>query len=690
MEIAEPRRALDPLFHPRSVAVVGASRDPSKLGHVLLKNVLDYGFVGNVYPVNPQGGEILKRSVYTDLRSLPQAPDLVLLSIPNRAVPGAIRDAAARGAKAAVILASGFGEMGGDGAALQEEVRASGLRILGPNCMGVYNLPGHLNATYFWELPRREGNLAFVSQSGAYGGLLFGELRRRAIGVSVFASIGNQADITHADVMEWLEDDPRTRVVGLFVEEIKNGPRFFETCRRLASRRAVVALKVGRTGAGKRAAQSHTGSMAGDGEVVRAALRQAGVVVARDTDEFFDALAAYSAYPRGISVSKGLAIVTISGGPCVAAADAADEAGVPVPELRPETQAAVRALVPEFGALTNPDDMTPQCDPERFPGCVEAIAADPQVGALLAINVGLDRERFGAAFAQAKSRIPVLGFVADVPMIQTAFAEAGIPMFPTPERAVRAFALLNRGAKKVAEKPAVPAAGRALDPYESSELLEKAGIPRCRQAAVASLAEARIAARRFRFPVVLKALHAGPHKSRRGGVVLNVTEKSLPAAWRAISGAFGPAAVVQEMLPAGGHELLLGARRDPVFGPVVMFGGGGVWTELSRDVAIRIGRIARSEARSMIAETNAGRRLALRLPKAISAVAAALVSLAKWMERHPQVLEVDANPVIASEMGLTAVDALVIASTDHKTEPLIHRRAGAPVARPHPGTGPTP
>ncbi|KAF0242368.1 MAG: hypothetical protein FD180_3949 [Planctomycetota bacterium] len=659
--VVSPARALDPLFRPRSIAVVGASRDPAKLGHVLLKNVLDYGFAGEVFPVNPSGGEILGRTVYTDLRSLPQAPDLVLLSIPNRGVPGAIRDAAARGAKAAVILASGFGEMGGDGKALQDEIRESGLRLLGPNCMGVYNLPGRLNATYFWELPRREGNLAFVSQSGAYGGLLFGELRRRALGVSVFASIGNQADITHADVMDWLEDDPRTEVVGLFVEEIKDGPRFLETCRRLARTRAVVAFKAGRSGAGKRAAHSHTGSMAGDYEVVRAALGQAGVVVARDTDEFFDALAAYCAYPKGLSVGKGLAIVTISGGPCVTAADAAEEAGIPVPELKPETQARVGALVPEFGALRNPVDMTPQCDPERFPAIVAAVASDPQIGALLAINVGLDRPQFGAAFAQAKSTVPVLAFTLDVPQIQKTFTDAGIPIFPTPERAVRAFALLNRGnGARIAAKSAPAIAGTPLTPFESAKLLVEAGIPMCRQIVAKSIGEARAAALRLGWPVALKALQAGPHKSRRGGVILNVTEKGLPAAWRKLAGAFGSATVVQEMVAGGGHELLLGARRDPVFGPVVMFGGGGVWTELIRDVAVHVGALTAAEARSLIAETKAGDRLAARLPKAIPAVAKALAALARWMKRHPEVLEVDANPVIASAKGLKGVDALVI------------------------------
>ncbi|MBI2899926.1 MAG: acetate--CoA ligase family protein [Planctomycetes bacterium] len=647
--------SFDAFFRPRSIAVVGASRDPAKLGHVLLRNVIEGGFAGAVYPVNPAGGEILGRAAYPSLRELPEAPDLVLLSIPNRAVPGAIRDAAARRARAAVILSSGFGEMGGEGASLQDEVRRSGLRVIGPNCMGVYHLPGRLNATYFWEIPKREGGLAFVSQSGAYGGMLFSEIRRRSIGLSTFVSIGNQADVTHADVMEALERDRAVEVVALFIEQIRDGKRFFEACRRLARRKRVVAMKVGRTTAGRRAALSHTGSMAGDYEVCRAALRQAGAFVARETEEFFDAVAAFSACPRGFA--GGLGIVTISGGPCVAAADACEEADVAVPELAAETQARVRALIPEFGAPKNPVDMTPQMDPARMPDCVAAVAADPGVGALLAINVGLDKPEFAEAFARARK--PVLAFLVDNPGISRRFSEAGIPVFDTPERAVRAAAMLVR--RRAAAEILPAASAKALDGAKAMELLRKTGIPLCRSVRVTSAATAKRAAAKLGYPVVLKS--TGAHKSDARGVFVDLrSEADVDAAYADLACRLGPVAVVQELV-RGDHEVLVGARRDSTFGPVVLFGSGGIWTEQARDLAMRVCPVGRREALAMIGETKAGARLAGMRGRAkgdVEALARMIARLSAWMVKSPGIAEVDLNPVITGGARTAAVDALVV------------------------------
>ncbi len=688
--------SLDALLRPASIAVVGASRDPAKLGHVLLKNVLDYGFTGRVFPVNPSGGEVLGLPVHASIGDLPEAPDLVLLSIPNRHVPGVLREAASKGARAAVVLSSGFGEMGGEGASLQDEVRASGLRILGPNCMGVYNRPAKLNATYFWELPRTEGRVAFISQSGAYGGMTFREMGRRGVGVSTFVSIGNQADVTHADVLEHLAGDEETEVVALFIEEVRDGKRFLDACRRAARTKAVVAFKVGRTSAGRRAAQSHTGSMAGDAEVCRAALRQAGAFVARETDEFFDALAAYAAYPKGLRRGGGLAIVTISGGPCVAAADACEEAGVAVPELSARTQARVKALIPEFGAPRNPVDMTPQMDPERMPECVEAVAGDPRIKALLAINVGLDRPGFADAFTRLRGRLPVVAFTVDAPEIAKRFGEAKVPVFSTPERAVRALAALGRGCGREIQIPnprsqrnpksqpqhGIPVLGigislgsgirdldlaapplQVLDERESKRLLAEAGVPVCREAVATTLAAAGKAAGRLGYPVVLKALGAGAHKSDVGGVRVGLRDRrELASTWKDLTRKFGPSILVQEMV-RGDHEVLIGARLDPTFGPVVVFGSGGVWTEQARDVSLRVCPVTRREAAEMIAETRAGERLAgMRgtAPGDVPALTAILVSLSRWMVKHADVVEVDLNPVITGGPRTAAVDALVV------------------------------
>ncbi|MEK7862714.1 MAG: CoA-binding protein, partial [Chloroflexota bacterium] len=370
------RAELARLIAPRSIAVVGASPRAGSFGLRTLENLAH--FRGAIWPVNAKHREIAGHACFPALAALPGKPDLVALVVPRESVEAALGEAAAAGAGGVVVYASGYGEMGPEeGGAAQRRLgdiaRAARMPMLGPNCMGVYNRPAKLNATYFWELPRTEGRVAFVSQSGAYGGMTFREMGRRGVGVSTFVSIGNQVDVTHADVLEHLAGDDECEVVALFIEEVRDGRRFLDACRRVARTKAVVAFKVGRTRAGRRAAQSHTGSMAGDAEVCRAALRQAGAFVARETDEFFDALAAYAAYPKGLRSGGGLAIVTISGGPCVAAADACEEAGVAVPELSATTQARVRALIPEFGAPRNPVDMTPQMDPERMPECVEAV-----------------------------------------------------------------------------------------------------------------------------------------------------------------------------------------------------------------------------------------------------------------------------------------------------------------------------
>ena len=284
---------LTSLFAPRGVAVLGASRNPAKLGHRLVQNLLASGFAGDVFPVNPSGEAILGLEVVTRAEDVPRALDLALVSLPAPAVLPAVRVLGARGCRVCVILASGFGETGRAGRGVQEEIgaiaRATGMRIVGPNCMGVVNVPGRLNASYFWDVPRQPGVISFVSQSGAYGGLFFREVRERSLGVAKFLSIGNQADLGFTECLAWLADDPDTRVVGLFVEGIRDGRAFVAAARRLARGKPVVALKGGRAEAGRRAAGSHTGSLAGAWETYRAAFAAAGIVVVEGTEELFDA-----------------------------------------------------------------------------------------------------------------------------------------------------------------------------------------------------------------------------------------------------------------------------------------------------------------------------------------------------------------------------------------------------------------
>lgn len=289
---------LEALFRPKSVAVVGASADPNKLGYTLVQNLVEYDFPGAIYPINPTASEILGQRAYATVTDTPEAPDLVLVTVPNQAVTGVVEQAAQKGSQALVVLSSGFGEAGAEGKLAERRIReihdASGMRILGPNCMGVYNIDAALNGTYFWQLPRVKGRISFVSQSGAYGGIFFEEIKQRGIGVSKFVSIGNQLDVSHADVIAWLANDPETAVIALFVEAVTDGQAFMEAAS--AAGKPIVILKAGRTGAGTRASASHTGSLAGEHQVYEAAFRQAGALLARTSEEFFDTAIALAAY----------------------------------------------------------------------------------------------------------------------------------------------------------------------------------------------------------------------------------------------------------------------------------------------------------------------------------------------------------------------------------------------------------
>lgn len=534
--------SLSPLLTPRSIAIIGASKEPAKLGYVLVKNVIDYGFQGAIYPINPAGGEVLGKKIYTNIKEIGEAVDLALVSIPNRLVPNVLKEVAEAGTKSAVILSSGFGEMAREGKELQDFIRKiredSGMRIIGPNCMGVYNLHGNLNATYFWELPRKQGNISFISQSGAYGGIFFSEIRKRNIGISKFISIGNQVDVTHIDLLKYLAEDNFTEVVALFIEEIKDGGLLMDVARLLSKQKPIIAFKVGRTVGGARAVKSHTGSMAGSFEVYKSALKQSGVILARDTDEFFDFLSVFSSYPKSVPAKETLGILTISGGPCVAASDACEEIGIKMPVLSEKLRREVRKLIPEFGADTNPVDMTPQMTPDNFIPCVSAVAGDEAFGGILAINIGLDREQFGEAFVLAKKQFqkPILSFVVDVPIISKKFSENGIPIFSTPERAIDAYAGLIKRKKileglskytphKIKLRPSLELqmasqkGKTTLNEYESKKVLKEYNIPVCREAVLSEEKEALKIAKSFGYPVVLKIFgDKFLHKSDRGGV----------------------------------------------------------------------------------------------------------------------------------------------------------------------------
>jgi acetate---CoA ligase (ADP-forming) len=681
---------LTPLFAPRSLAVLGVSRNPSKLGFRLLQNVKEGGFAGAIHPVNPSGETILDLPTVRTIDALPAGVDLALVSLPAPAVPDAVKALAARRVRVAVILSSGFGEVDDDGRATQRDLLATagaaGLRLVGPNCMGVYSAPAGLNGTYFWDLPRAPGGISIVSQSGAYGGLIFRHLGGRGLGVARFVSIGNQVDVEIAEVLEWLVDDPATSLIACFVEALRDGPRFLAAARRAAGRTPIVMLKGGRSDAGRRAAGSHTGSLAGAWEVYRAACASAGVVLAEETEEFFDAIETLVATPARPS-APSVAVLTVSGGPSVIAADTAEREGLAVPALGASTRAALRALLPPFAAVGNPVDLTPQAEPARIAAAVRCVFDEAAIAGVVAVDVGLDIPQFAEAVVAAARDTgkPAVAFTADTPQVNARLRAGGVPVLPSPERAVRAWrALWSAGRPRgrvLAPAPTLAGdlraaidAGRGPLPYAlARRLLESCGIRFCREAIVGGAAEAVAAAERIGYPVVVKADAAAlTHKTEAGGVRLDVADAAaVRAAYEAVRARTGAQRVVVQERVGPGVELLLGARRDEVFGPVVVVGTGGVLTEVLRDVSVRLAPLAEGEAEAMLAEGARPRLLAG--PRGLRAVepaplVQAIRSIADLIAAESRVVEIDVNPLIAAGPDVVAVDALVIVA-DEATAP---------------------
>lgn len=676
---------LEALFAPRRLAVLGASRNPAKLGHVLLRNVLSGGFPGEVHVVNASGEWVLGHPSVRDASDLPEGMDLALVSLPPSAVLSAIAALGRRGTRMAVILTSGFGEVDERGrteqAALLEVAKSSGLRLVGPNCMGVYSGPARLNGTYFWDMPATPGGIAVVSQSGAYGGLIIRHLGGLGLGVCRFLSIGNQMDLEVADALEYLAGDAETSLVACFLESVRDGRRFVEAASRVTRAKPMVVLKGGATDAGRRAAGSHTGSLAGTAEVYEAAFRRGGIVPCRETEEFFDAIQALaSTQPR--PERPALAVVTVSGGPSVVAADAAEAAGIAVPPTEPEERAELARLLPTFAALGNPVDMTPQVDAQTIGPAAAVVLGRSSVGGALAVNVGLDMPEFADALIGAARLYgkPLLACAVDAPAVMARFRASGVPVYPTPERAVRAFLALCRARRTSWRAPVRPKSGRPLPadllgflrastgpmPYGMCQaLLEAYGVSCCRARAVASSEEAVAAAEALGFPVVLKTGRPDLlHKSEAGGVALGLRDaRALLEACSAMAERVGSSEFLVQEQRSPAIEILVGARRDETFGPVVAVGFGGFWTEAMRDVTLALGPLGIEEA-EMLAQSGIRGRL-LQGYRGLpawepGAVGRAMVAIGQILEDHPRVREIDVNPLFVEGRRAVAVDALVL------------------------------
>jgi acetyl coenzyme A synthetase (ADP forming)-like protein len=696
---------LESFFDPRSVAVVGASRNPEKLGYSVLANLKEGGYPGRLYPVNPKADEILGLKAYPSVLDIPDPVDLAVIVIPYRFVPAALEQCGQKGVPAVVVISAGFREAGLEGLEremeLIETVRKYDLRLIGPNCLGVIDTETPLNATFAAGMPPG-GPIAFMSQSGALGTAVLDMAMAGRIGFSKFASLGNKADVSEIDLLEAWGDDPASRVVLIYVEGLPDGQKFIQVARKVTRHKPVVAIKSGVTASGSRAVSSHTGSLAGSEAAYKAAFRQAGVIRATSMEALFDYARAFAYQPllRGDRIG----IVTNAGGPGILATDALEHAGMEIPRLSPETTEALTAYLPGAASVANPVDVLGDALGDRYEHAIRLVLDDPHVDGLIVIvtpqamtEIEETAHAVGRMAQQADK--PVLGCFMGEARIEAGIDilwQYGVPNYPFPERAAAALAAMSayrreRGRPIFEPEPCevtrspvrelfdrVRAEGRvSIGDAEARAVLEAYGftVPRSRLAKTPE--EAIEIADEIGYPVVLKV--ASPdilHKTDVGGVKLDLrSPDDVRDAFDLIvyrAGRYVPDAriwgcQVQQMVPVG-REVLLGMSRDPQFGPLVAFGLGGIYVEALKDVAFRVAPFSRHEADEMIREIRSYRLLeGVRgePPADHEAMVDALLRISQLVTDFPEIVELDINPLMVFEQGrgAMAIDMrLVLAS----------------------------
>jgi acetate---CoA ligase (ADP-forming) len=681
--------SLRPFFELKSLAVIGASRRRGSIGGELFRNVLAADFTGAAYPVNRDGEPVGGVPAYKSIEDLPEVVHLAIVCLPAPFVLASAEAALARGVKALCVISSGFAEVGAEGRERQERlldlVRAHGGRLVGPNCLGIAVPRLGLNAT-FGPRPLPPGPIAFSSQSGALGLALLEKASERRLGFSAFVSIGNKADVSSNDLLEWWEDDDETELVLLYLESFGNPQKFARLARRIARKKPVLALKSGSTEAGARAASSHTAALASSDTAVEALFRQAGVIRAGTLEELVDAAALLSSQP--LPRGRRVGVLTNAGGLGILCADACAAAGLELPELGEETRAALQSLLPEDASLANPVDLLGSATAATFEAVIPALLEDKRLDALIVLFVPpvvAGTDEVAGAILEAVDRAGT-----DKPVLAVLISREGTPAalrtqasavasFAYPESAARALGLavtraewLRHPAGTVPTPPDVDHTaarriidaaldGRSeawLDAEGTRGLLEAYGVPLVPERVAQTVEEAVEAARELGMPVVIKTAAAGVHKTEHGGIALDLRDEQHV---RAAAERIGTPVLVQPMI-TGGAELLAGIVQDPVFGPLVAFGPGGIFAELIGAAAFRIAPLTDVDADELVRDGKAG-QLVAGYRGTPAADAGALVDLLHRLSllavQLPEVAELDLNPVIALQDGCVAVDARI-------------------------------
>jgi len=671
MAVTDPILQLDAILKPKSVAVIGASTSPDKMGHEILKNIIDSGFEGIVYPINPKAEVILDLACHKSVKDIADAPDMAVIIIPARFVPQAVQECGEAGVKGAVIITGGFSEAGDEGEKLQNQVvevaKKFGVRIIGPNCQGVNNPHHPLCAS--WPLLTYQGKIALISQSGTVGAAMMDGLSEDKLGTSSFVSMGNRADVDEADLIAYFNQDPNTEVIAAYIEGIKRPERFIQAVEQL--QKPLVVLKSGRTPKGKVAAESHTKALAGADAIYEALFAKYKICRAYTAEEFYDyaKALAYLKPPKG----NRILFITTSGGAAILATDQAEQEGLDVSPLPEELVAAITPLIPAHAIKANPIDLTGDATAQMFGDVIEVTRRYYDT---LGVIFGDPVEDASRVVTPNANELIIFYGGADVERYESERMHLkGIPVFPTPERGIKALAqVLERKTLNAPQKPTltVPATGRQLPLHQAFSRIAEQGLPCTTFALANSQAAAVKIAQEQGFPVALKI--SSPdilHKSDVGGVHLNLSSaEAVEDAYDDLLAAVNnncpesqiDGVLVSKMAPPG-MEVIVGMNRDPQFGPIILFGLGGIMVEIFQDVSIRLLPLTQDEALSMIREIKGYSLITgYRGQPAVDeqALADCLLTVARLAEGSPDIVEIDLNPVFAYPNGIQVADVRMI------------------------------
>lgn len=675
---------------PKSIAVIGASREQEKLGFSVLNNIVQHGYPGQVYPINPKADEILGLKCYASVLDVPEPIELAVMVIPAKYVAAALEECGQKGVKGAIIISAGFRETGSEGVkmerALVEIAHKYNIRMIGPNVLGVIDTIGKMNASFAVGMPRR-GKIAFMSQSGALCTSILDMALAQNVGFSRFISLGNKADLNEIDFIEAWGDDPESKVVMGYLEGIVDGARFLDVARQVTKTKPMIAVKSGTTSAGSRAVSSHTGTLAGSEKAYDAAFNQAGVIRANSVQDLFDYSIAFARQPLP---KGGIAIVTNAGGPGIMATDALERAGLQSASLSQETMEHLRQNLPHAASVLNPIDVLGDALADRYAMAINTALKDPDVGGLIVILTPqvmtqiVETARAVGEASQTHDKPILASFMGEAttaPGVKV-LNEYLVPNYPVPERAVAALKQMYRQAawqkrplpefeafdvdKDLIRKVFATARddGRlTIGEAEARDISKAYGI-RMPQSKLAATADEAVAyAQEIGFPVVMKI--SSPdilHKTDVGGVKVGLRNPTeirdafdlmVYRATRFMPDARIWGCLVQEMV-TGGREVIIGMNRDPQFGPLLMFGLGGIYVEVLKDVSFRVAPISRIEAQEMMAEIrsyNLLRGVRGEKPSDLDAMTDVLLRISQLVTDFPEIVEMDINPLMVMEAG---------------------------------------